>query len=230
MSLALGQRHPILDGNVKRVLARYFVVEGWPGRAGVLRQLWELAETHTPTKGVAAYNQALMDLGAMICTRSRPHCRSCPLAAGCQAFRQQRQADFPTAKPRKQLVTRRTRMLLIHRDNELLLQQRPPSGIWGGLWSFPECTVQSDTTQWCLHNLSLKVGSLEKLATRRHTFSHFHLEIFPVLVESRSVLSRVSDDLALRWCTMQSMGALGLAAPISQLVDEVEKKFAGEGR
>ena len=140
LALSHGDRHPILDGNVKRVLCRYHGIEGWPGRGAIERTLWTLAERHTPHEGVAAYTQAVMDLGATLCVRSRPLCSLCPIEAGCTARRDGTQARIPAPRPRRAVPHRQTAFLVLRdASGALLLERRPPSGIWGGLWCFPEC-------------------------------------------------------------------------------------------
>ena len=138
LALAAGQRQPILDGNVKRLLARFAAVEGWPGQARVLAALWELADRYTPAARVADYTQAIMDLGALVCTPRRPRCDRCPLAAGCAAHAQGRQSAYPAPKPRRDSPVRATRMLLLcGLEGEVLLERRPPAGVWGGCGVFP---------------------------------------------------------------------------------------------
>jgi A/G-specific adenine glycosylase len=188
LSLALDQRHAILDGNVKRVLARCFAVPGWPGKAAVADQLWQYTEQLTPEKRVADFNQAMMDLGAGICTRSRPLCERCPLNEHCMALAQQRQADYPGKKPRKTIPVRETQMLLLANGaNEFMLQRRPPTGIWGGLLSLPEVPMDDDVSLWCENNLGFSVKERTRWPVMRHTFSHFHLDITPVLVTAMNV-------------------------------------------
>ncbi|MDQ2694431.1 MAG: A/G-specific adenine glycosylase, partial [Pseudomonadota bacterium] len=162
LAQAAGRRHAILDGNVRRVLARYHAVAGWPGQAAVNDALWEYAEGHTPHDRLAAYTQAMMDLGALVCTRRRPACAACPLAGGCQAHAQGRETDYPETRPRRQLPVRATRMLLLcAATGEVLLERRPPSGVWGGLWSFPECPPAADVAGWCRETLGLEVGEIQ---------------------------------------------------------------------
>ncbi|MGH8399678.1 MAG: A/G-specific adenine glycosylase, partial [Gammaproteobacteria bacterium] len=175
LALACDQRHPILDGNVRRVLARFHAVEGWPGEKSVEQQLWQLAEMHTPQREVAAYTQAIMDLGATLCTRTRPDCARCPVAEDCRAHQSHRETDFPAARPRKTLPVRRIRMLLLMQDGRLLLQRRPPSGIWGGLWGFPELAPEQDIEAWCQQRFGAAPSAQHQLPLLRHTFSHFHL-------------------------------------------------------
>ena len=222
LSLALDQRHAILDGNVKRVLARHRTVAGWPGRAAVQRQLWALAEQNTPQQRVADYNQAMMDLGATCCTRTSPACEVCPVAGDCQARIQGRQADFPEGRPRKALPVRRIRMLLL-RDPQgrVLLQWRPPQGIWGGLWSFPELPCAADPHAWCCQQGLAPVAGRRDLAARRHTFSHFHLDILPSEIPLQEPGYGVMDADTLVWYNPRRPEALGLAAPVAALLQEI---------
>jgi len=162
LALSTGQRHAILDGNVKRVLARYHAVAGWSGQAAVEKELWALAERHTPRARVAHYTQAIMDLGATVCTRARAACYHCPLANGCRAWREDRVHELPTPRPRTARRSRKTTMLILTNDrSEVLLEQRPPSGIWGGLWSLPETTAAPDDetalVDWCRERLGCRI-------------------------------------------------------------------------
>ncbi|HVC37268.1 MAG TPA: A/G-specific adenine glycosylase, partial [Gammaproteobacteria bacterium] len=155
LALACGERHAILDGNVKRVLTRLHGAKGWPGENAVAKKLWALAERHTPLKNVAAYTQAIMDLGATVCTRSRPRCLDCPIAVGCVAHIDGNETKFPTPRPRKRLPVRRTCMLLITCKGRVMLERRPPAGIWGGLWGFPELPADREVVEWCRSHLHL---------------------------------------------------------------------------
>jgi A/G-specific adenine glycosylase len=221
LSLALGQRHPILDGNVKRVLARCFAIPGWPGRNHVLSRLWELAEDCTPMDRVGAYNQALMDLGATLCTRWEPDCARCPLAHGCAALAQGKPTAFPEPKPRKTLPTRDSLMLLVRNPaGEVLIQRRPPVGIWGGLWSLPECDLGQDVTDWCRQRLGVLPLRVEKLPIRRHSFSHFHLNIVPLRVELGTEPTLLADSNRAIWCDPGRPGTLGVATPIAEILRE----------
>jgi len=222
LSLALGQRHPILDGNVKRILARCFSVSGWPGRNEVLRRLWKLAEACTPTDRVGAYNQALMDLGATLCTRGRPNCGFCPLARGCRALARGEPTAFPESRPRKILPVRALRMLLVRNPvGEVLLERRPPAGIWGGLWSLPECGPHLDAVDWCRQHLGVSPHRVEKLPVRRHTFSHFHLDITPLRVELPHGSAVIADSGRGAWCDPHRPGTLGVAAPVARILREL---------
>lgn len=222
LSLALGQGHPILDGNVKRVLTRYFAVPGWPGKSAVLNRLWALAEACTPATRVADYNQAMMDLGATLCTRSRPSCRQCPLAQGCAALASDDPTAFPEPKPRKALPTREARMLVVRSPaGEVLLERRPPTGIWGGLWSLPECGPGKGADEWCQERLGLRPRRVEKLPDRRHTFTHFHLHIRPIYIELASTSGAVADNDREIWCDPRKPRTLGLATPIARILREI---------
>jgi len=222
LSLSSGQHQPILDGNVKRVLARCFVVDGWPGKKPVLDRLWSYSEKVTPAKRTGEFNQAMMDLGATVCTRTKPQCASCPLSAVCLANKANTQLDYPGKKPKKVIPIRSTRLLAL-RDtaNALLLEQRPPTGIWGGLWSLPELGDHS-LDEW-LDNAQLSaVGQAENMARFRHTFSHYHLDIevveLKVVNKSANV---VLDADAHVWYDGTALPG-GVAAPISKILALLE--------
>jgi A/G-specific adenine glycosylase len=222
LSLALGQRHAILDGNVKRVLARCFAVAGWPGQAQVLNCLWRLADACTPQGRVAPYNQGMMDLGATVCTRSAPACHRCPLASGCAARARGEPAAFPEPKPKKTLPRRETLMLVVlSPTGEVLLERRPPTGVWGGLWSLPECPLPTILEDWCRERLGAELHRVEKLQGRRHTFSHFHLDILPLRVELASEPTAIAEGNQLIWYDPRRPSPVGLAAPIARILREV---------
>jgi len=225
LSLSTGERHAILDGNVKRVLARYFAIKGWPGKSSVQKKLWQLAEEFTPTKRVAAYNQAIMDLGATCCTRSKPQCTNCPLSSHCIALKEGIIEKLPAPKPRKKRPTRSIQMLMIKNGRgEILLEKRPPTGIWGGLWSLPEAVEDKPVGSWCEEQLGLKVKQLEEWPIRRHTFSHFHLDIRPQLLQLENNLTQVNESDHRIWYKMQKTH--GLAAPIARLIEELSRREA----
>ena len=222
---AFGKREAILDGNVKRVLARYHGVRGWPGQRKVEVQLWEHAWAHTPQERLCDYTQAIMDLGATLCTRSRPRCAECPLRGDCVALAAGTQDELPERKPKKDKPVRTTTMLLVRTDDgEVLLQQRPPSGIWGGLWSLPELGDERDIKQWCRDELQLDVEVSAEHPVMRHTFSHFHLDITPVAVRVTRDNAGAVEDTARVWYNPSAPAALGLAAPISKLIDQISQR------
>lgn len=222
LALSSGKRFAILDGNVKRVLARHRGVEGWPGKPKVANTLWEWAEAYTPKKQVAAYTQAIMDIGATICTRTKPACSACPLKTDCIALKTDRVQLLPAPKPKKTLPVKSTQMILLSRsDQEILLEKRPPTGIWGGLWSFPEC--DDEIEQWCLQKFGCKVETINDWPVFRHTFSHFHLDITPVLVRVKAISTRIMEAEQYVWYNNAKPERLGLAAPVQQLLNSISK-------
>ena len=223
LSLALQQAHAILDGNVKRVLARHFAIAGWPGKQAVANELWRIAEAHTPVTAVAAYNQAMMDLGATVCTRSNPACTNCPLHRSCQARAAGTIADYPGRKPQAVKPLKNTRMLIVHNRDEFLLQRRPPSGIWGGLWSFPEVDGDMPVEDWCATELATTPQSIQQWDTLRHSFSHYDLDIEPVAVRVAGGSATVADDNDSAWFSLHGAPTVGLAAPVQKLVNTLRQ-------
>ncbi|NWG39794.1 MAG: A/G-specific adenine glycosylase [Hydrogenophilaceae bacterium] len=177
---AYGTRAPILDGNVKRVLSRVFAVEGWPGIRDIESRLWKLAASLLPGENVEAYTQAQMDLGATVCMRTRPDCKRCPLAPDCIARRENRTGELPTARPRRMLPQRSTTLLLLRHGQNVLLEKRPSTGIWGGLWSLPETSADPESA--CLQLTGHSPESMQRLPALTHVFTHFKLDIKPVLI------------------------------------------------
>lgn len=210
LAQAFDQPHAILDGNVKRVLARYFALEGWPGNAAVEKALWRHAEALTPRVRAAAYTQAVMDLGATLCTPRNPACERCPQSAHCAAWRAGRVAEFPAPRPRKVLPVKQVVMWLIAGERGLLLQRRPPLGVWPGLYSLP---------QTALDEVLPGVEPGERLAVMRHTFSHYHLDIHPRRARWLDGISHVMDDASLLWYNADHPAQVGIPAPVSRLLD-----------
>lgn len=221
---SLGHRLPaaILDGNVKRVLARFQGIDGWPGDSKVQRELWHWAEHYTPPTASPEYTQAMMDMGATLCTRSKPACDRCPLQRSCVAFTTDSQHRYPGKKATKTLPVRHTIMALLeNQQGELLLIQRPPSGLWGGLW----CPPEYDSTlslESHLSSLGLQHFDLNPQTDFRHTFSHFHLDITPVQVRLNHTPHWIADT-ASRWVNPQRPGTLGLAAPVKKLLSQLPR-------
>lgn len=215
---------PILDGNVKRVLARFFAVEGWPGQTFVADTLWKYAEQLTPSKQSANYTQAMMDLGATLCTRTQPRCNECPLQTECKALKLNRVLEFPGKKPAKAKPVKAVQMLMLQNTaGEWLLQQRPPQGIWGGLWSFPELILENDAAQFTQDHFG-EAEVVETWTTLRHTFSHYHLDITPVWLKLvSSAVANVADDTRL-WYNTHSPAAVGLAAPVKRLLQTLAER------
>lgn len=222
LAQAFGQRHAILDGNVKRVLTRFHAIDQWPGTRAVETRLWALADACTPARRVAEYTQAIMDLGATLCTRSRPDCGNCPVANGCTAREQGKPTAYPVRKPAKTKPVKRTHMLLLQRaSGEVLLEQRPPTGIWGGLWGLPEIDDTDDLHHTCAQRFGLSVNAARAWPGLRHTFSHFHLDIVPLQVSVASVDSGIMERGNLVWYNPATPDARGLAAPVSRLLAEL---------
>jgi A/G-specific adenine glycosylase len=224
LALAHGQRHPILDGNVKRVLCRYHGLEGWPGNGAVARRLWDLADRHTPDVGVARYTQAIMDVGATLCTRARPSCQACPLARDCHARMAGRTESLPTPRPRREPPLRETVFVVVRdRHGRVLLERRPPVGIWGGLWSFPECATADEVSAWCRRELGAAPRALRELPEIRHGFTHFRLNILPVLVDPGTEVEAgsVLEGPERLWYKDATPAAVGLAAPVAALLERL---------
>lgn len=177
---AFGERRAILDGNVKRVLTRVFAIDGWPGGKKVETRLWRLSESLLPGAGIETYTQALMDLGATVCTRGKPQCASCPLLDDCIARRENRIGGLPAQRPKKSLPERSASLLVVRHGRDILLLKRPSPGIWGGLWSLPQ--AEGDSVAACLQLTGQSPASMEKLPAFTHSFTHFRLAIQPVML------------------------------------------------
>jgi A/G-specific adenine glycosylase len=221
LTQAFGQRHAILDGNVKRVLARHAAVAGWPGKTSVANKLWEIAAAHTPEERVDAYTQAIMDIGATVCTRSKPGCNICPIASDCTAHKLGTVTNFPGRKPKKDKPLKRTTMVLAVHDGTLYLERRPPSGIWGGLWSLPEVGEQT-VEDWCQQVLAARGGKTEAWEPLRHSFSHYDLDIHPVVVRIFGAARKAADDDST-WHSLHTAPPGGMATPVRKLIDELKK-------
>lgn len=224
LAQAMGRRHPILDGNVKRVLARYRRIDGWPGSRDVEQRLWALSDTLTPDRRLADYTQAIMDLGATVCRRGRPDCDQCPVAADCQARQHGDQDAYPGRKPRKALPVRRRRFLLLtDHDGRVLLQRRPPSGVWGGLWSFPELDEHQGIAPWCRQQLALDVEETGTWPEFRHTFSHFHLDILPVRARLIDTTPSIMESDGHIWYKAGLTLDRGVSAPVEGLLGRLSR-------
>jgi A/G-specific adenine glycosylase len=221
LALARGQRHAILDGNVKRVLARHFAVAGYPGEASVERQLWSIAEECTPVERVAEYTQAIMDLGATVCTRARPACLLCPLTADCVARAENRQDRLPAPRPRVARPQREAWLVVAMRgSHKVLIERRPPVGIWGGLWGLPEFPTRAHAEQWCREHLTGS-SAPQRLSPLRHAFSHFDYDMRPLLVSCLGKSGSLRDDDRYRWYDSRQPARVGLPKPIATLIARV---------
>ncbi|GGF83058.1 A/G-specific adenine glycosylase [Alteromonas lipolytica] len=223
LSIACGQSHPILDGNVKRVLARYYAVDGWPGKKQVEQQLWQYATQNTPAERTNDYTQVMMDLGAMICTRSKPRCDECPLQQDCIAYAQGNQTDYPGKKPKKALPVKSTVMWIPFYQGSVLLKQRPTTGIWGGLWSFVE-SESADDIPTDIARFAGKEYNAELLSPFRHTFSHYHLDIQPKLLHCQS-LNQVIGESGHSWVSLHEPLTVGVPTPVKRLLTELSKQL-----
>ena len=227
LSLSLNQHHTILDGNVKRTLSRHFAIEGWSGQKQVENQLWQLADELTPTNETGAYNQAMMDMGAMICTRAKPKCDLCPIGASCKAKAQNRQSELPAKKPKKALPEKQSCFILLQAGDEIWLEQNKMDGLWGGLFILPQ-TDEANAHQFVAKKIGSHNFTLEPLIAFRHTFSHFHLMIIPMRVQLKYkedlYKNQVMEANGL-WYNLHNPAKIGLAAPVKKLLMSLTKEL-----
>jgi A/G-specific adenine glycosylase len=242
LSLAMKKQAAILDGNCKRVYARFFKIPGYTASSIVQKQLWELANNLTPKINSAHFNQAMMDLGSMICTRSKPSClqeglhaeleqeNACPLSKNCQAYKTKTVLDYPEKKPTKKAKEKSSVFIIIlhnddsksNRDKQVFLEKREPTGIWGGLWCFPEFENQAQSMQWLTSNYpDYKI--LEKIKPQQHIFSHFRLN-YSVLIVTASPLNKIADSTKNNFFSLSESLQLGLATPIKNLLKSINRK------
>ncbi len=219
LAQAHGQRWPILDGNVKRVLARYDAVAGWPGLPAVANELWRHADAHTPQHRVADYTQAIMDLGGTVCTRAKPACTVCPFAEDCVAALTGAQALYPAPRPKRERAQRHVTVLVIRDpDGRVLLERRPARGIWGGLYSLPELPAEDSPREWCARVLGAAVAAERALGVIEHAFTHFDLDLLPRLLELASSPAAVNDRDDWLWHRPGAEPGVGVPAPIAALL------------
>lgn len=223
LSIAFKQSACILDGNVKRVLCRFHGVETWPGEKKTENHLWALAEQHTPEKRNDDYTQAIMDLGATCCTRSRPKCEHCPFTENCLAFEKSLQTQLPKPKPKKSIPQRETWIALIEHEGKILLEKRPPTGIWGSLYSLPEFNAElshpeAQTEIESKFNIKLNLDEMHN--SINHTFSHFKLEMKPLRLSPQS--QKITKEIQIKeasqyhWYEKSQLHTIGLPAPIAK--------------
>jgi A/G-specific adenine glycosylase len=214
---AFGARAAILDGNVKRVLARHFAIEGYPGERAVEQRLWQLAESLLPATDIEPYIQGLMDLGATVCTARAPQCGRCPVRETCAALAEDRTAALPAPRPRRAVPHRRTAMLVLRRGGDVLLQKRPPAGVWGGLWCFPEIGAEDDPAQVSKARYGCEVTGIERLGLLRHGFTHFTLDIEPIVAQVTRFAPRAAQPGAL-WMPLGEAAGAAVPTPVRKLL------------
>lgn len=222
-SLAFHKPSPILDGNVKRILCRFHAISGYPEQSAVKKQLWAIAQAYTPKKAefAANYCQVMMDLGALICRRSKPNCPACPLQKRCQAYQQQTVSAFPEKRPKGELAKRSAAFLLLENNQQqLLLIKRPNSGIWGGLWSLPtaELATAEELQYWAWQQFGLRTKNLQAWSARQHQFSHFQLSLLPFYGQITQIDPLVNASSKQIWFNRQDEIKFATATPIYQLL------------
>src|SRR3989338_3227427 len=218
-ALAYHERRAILDGNVRRVLARYCGIEGWAGNREVEGKLWQQAEALLPQRDIAAYTQALMDLGAAVCTRSKPKCGECPAQAGCIAFNTGRTNELPTPRPRKAVPERHATFLLLMHDNDILLENRAGSGIWGGRWCPPQFDDEQAARVWFMRN-GMTASHGKRLGTFTHTFTHFKLHITPLKIELSHKPLRAAQPGSL-WLDVEEALRAAIPTPVRKVLENL---------
>lgn len=222
LSISRNKQTAILDGNVKRVLARFHAVDTWPGEKKTENALWDLAESYMPAQRCGEYTQAMMDLGATLCTRSKPQCLLCPIKEDCQALASGTPTDFPIKKPKKSIPTKQTNMLVLENpQGQILLEKRPSSGIWGGLWSLPE-SQETAITLATEQRFQVSVETENCLNGFRHTFSHYHLEIAPYLLKVTAA-HQINDAQKYQWYALEDAMTLGLPTPVRKILSSLMK-------
>lgn len=221
---AYGEQHAILDGNVKRVFARCFGMDGYPGERKNEMLLWRKAEELLPEKNeqdqIGIYTQALMDLGATICTRAKPKCMTCPLRQECIALRDDRVNRLPAPRPRKPLPEKETVLLMLMRQGKVLLGKRPATGIWGGLWCLPEMPLSEDALAYCTRHFGMNVEPLAHMPPLDHTFTHFRLRIHPQplqVISYPAALKAQGQDETM-WITPDDALKAAIPAPVRKLL------------
>lgn len=227
-ALSMGISAPILDGNVKRVLTRHFAIAGWPEQSAVKNELWTLAEKLTPQHQVGDFTQAMMDLGATVCRRTNPLCELCPLEADCEARLTDAISEFPGKKPKKQLPVKAVKMAVVQNPRgDVLLEKRPPSGIWGSLYAFPAKSLQDEANAIAESRTAYENLPLDGAATLpllRHSFTHFHLDITPVHANCQHLDQEIADRHQLIWYPLDGSVEVGLAAPVKKIIAQLNSQ------
>lgn len=221
LTFVYGQSWPILDGNVKRVLARCFRVPGWYGQSTTMKRLWQLSEALTPDEQTDAYNQGMMDIGATLCLRSRPNCGACPLTYGCESYQHETQHLYPEKKPRRQKPHKHTLMLLHRCNGEILLERRPDSGIWGGLWSLPEVEDREQIGDWQARHLQQEKPPVDiRENLMKHQFTHYSLDISLAIIDIEQMSAGIADGDRYRFIAPDALPDYGLPTPVRRLLEQ----------
>ena len=222
-AFAFGERQAILDGNVKRVFARHFGVEGFPGDKKVETKLWNVANEVLPKKSIEAYTQGLMDLGATVCLRARPICLACPVEESCVAKRESRIQELPSPRPKKAVPEKSTTMLIIVNEGEVLLEKRPPTGVWAGMWCFPELLNGASASDVCRDRFGLETKSSRPWDVLQHGFTHFRLSITPQPIAVQKKLSRVAEP-GVMWLSIDDALVAAIPKPVRELLNELQSE------
>ena len=221
LSFAKAQHHAILDGNVKRILCRYYRVQGWSGHSKTQNTLWSFAEKITPVKRCGDFNQAMMDLGSGLCSRTKPQCQLCPLRTTCEACLHHETSKFPHSKPKKEMPVKSAYLLILTtKPGEILLEKRPEQGIWGSLWSFPQCETTTEIAQWLNRHQYIHNEKMQFSPEFRHTFSHFHLQITPVHIQVE-IPAMIMDNNHFIWFNRNKPLKIGMPTPITKLISKL---------
>ncbi len=222
-AFAFGERHAILDGNVKRVFARHFGIAGFPGDKKVEAKLWRAAENVLPKKNIEAYTQGLMDLGATVCRRGRPLCLACPVTDSCIAKREGRSHELPSPRPKKAVPKKSTTMLIIAHEGEVLLEKRPPTGIWAGMWCFPELQNGASPRDACRERYGLETTPLKPWSVLEHGFTHFRLSIKPQPIAVQKKLSRAAEP-GVVWRSVDDALNAAIPKPVRTLLSKLDQE------
>ncbi len=211
----------ILDGNVKRVLTRFFRIQGWPEQATIKKTLWELADECMPQQRCADYTQAIMDLGATCCTLKKPSCAQCPVQTNCQALQHQEQLLYPTKKIKKPIPIQHQQFLVLLNKNKMIyLEKRPPTGLWGGLWCLPSIDKELCPLQYINEHYHLQAKETKHLISLKHRFSHFQLEIDALVIETQYSKKQIAEPSG-QWFNQQRLRDVGLAKPTNHILNQL---------
>ena len=221
-AFAFGERRAILDGNVKRVFARHFGIAGFYGEKKVEAKLWHVANDALPKKNIEPYTQGLMDLGATVCLRSRPLCLACPIADSCVAKRESRIHELPSPRPRKAVPEKSTTMLIITHAGEVLLEKRPPTGVWAGMWCFPELINGASPRDVCRERFGLETKTSKPWDVLQHGFTHFKLGITPQPMRVQKILSRASEP-GVMWLSIGDALVAAIPKPVRDLLMKLDQ-------